>query len=232
GRPQPNRGDNPYLSDYQAGSALKAVIDEYPGACLLAVHHTRKAEATDFLDAVSGTQGLAGSADFVLVLSRKRQSEEGVLAITGRDVTETEIAMTTQGGQWRLAGSTVREANAALTERRERAQMGDRSGEVLALVRAASGAVGPKDVSEKLGLDGDTAGKYLRRLASSGHIRKASRGKYVSEPSELSERISVSDTPDTSDTHLADDVCPDCGDRMVFGEDLDAGHHISCREAL
>jgi hypothetical protein len=40
----------------------KALADAYSVPFII-VHHTRKLAATDFLDEVSGSQGLAGSAD-------------------------------------------------------------------------------------------------------------------------------------------------------------------------
>ena len=45
------------------------------------VHHTRKAGATDFLDEVSCTQGVAGAADTVLVLKRTRGKADAVLQL-------------------------------------------------------------------------------------------------------------------------------------------------------
>ena len=57
-----------YETDYRAASALKDLADSY-GVAFLLVHHTRKQESTDWLDAVSGTQGLSGAADSVLVLT-------------------------------------------------------------------------------------------------------------------------------------------------------------------
>lgn len=178
GRPQPKRGDNPYLADYQAGTALKDMIDAFPGASLLAVHHSRKAESDDFLDAVSGTQGLAGSADYILVLTRKRQSDEGALAITGRDVNETEIAMVTSGGRWALAGSTMTEASAALAARKDAGKLGDQSADVLARVKASPEPVSPSFVADKLGMDNKTAGTYLGRLVGAGRLIRQGRGMY------------------------------------------------------
>ena len=192
GRPQPQRGENPYLADYSAGSALKDLIDLHPGAGLLAVHHSRKAESDDFLDAVSGTQGLAGSADYVLVLTRKRKSDEGALAITGRDVTETEIAMTTSGGRWTLAGSTTTEAARALDERREQGSLGDRSSEVLAIVKDWPEPVSPAVIADELKIDNKAAGQYLARLVDSGRIRRIARGKYTTEESEETEEMDSS----------------------------------------
>ena len=54
-----------YFADYQAGVALKNIVDAFPGSALLGVHHTRKASSDDFVDDLSGTLGLAGSADYV-----------------------------------------------------------------------------------------------------------------------------------------------------------------------
>lgn len=62
-------GESSYERDYRVGGMLKAIADSAPGAAIVVVHHTRKADSVDFLDAVSGTQGLAGSADTIVVLS-------------------------------------------------------------------------------------------------------------------------------------------------------------------
>ena len=59
----------------------------------LVVHHTRKAHADDFLDTVSGTQGLAGAADAVLVLTRSRGTHRRAPEGHRRDVEEAEYAL-------------------------------------------------------------------------------------------------------------------------------------------
>lgn len=46
-----------YEADYLAAAGLKDLADEY-GVAVLLIHHTRKADANDWLDTVSGTQGL------------------------------------------------------------------------------------------------------------------------------------------------------------------------------
>ena len=101
-RPQRRPGDDPYIADYQLGSRIKATVDAVPGAALVAVHHTRKTGAEDWLDTVSGTQGIARSADYILVLRRKRKSDEGTLAVTGRDVAQTSTPSRpiTVSGHW------------------------------------------------------------------------------------------------------------------------------------
>ena len=50
-----------YASDYEIVTRLKTFSDRY-GICLLVVHHTRKMEAEDSFDMISGTNGLLGAA--------------------------------------------------------------------------------------------------------------------------------------------------------------------------
>ncbi len=91
-RPPAPPGVQQYDHEYAVAAALKQVVDAYSVA-LLVVHHTRKLAAGDFLAEVSGTHGLTGAADTVLVLGRGRGDADGVLKVTGRDVPEAEYAM-------------------------------------------------------------------------------------------------------------------------------------------
>ena len=47
------RNEDAYQADYALGTRLKNLADMVPGSTLLVVHHTRKAEALDFVDSVS-----------------------------------------------------------------------------------------------------------------------------------------------------------------------------------
>src|SRR4051794_37605777 len=58
-----------YEADYRSVSELKALADE-KGIAIVLVHHQRKMTAEDPLDTVSGTTGLTGAVDSVLVLVR------------------------------------------------------------------------------------------------------------------------------------------------------------------
>ena len=79
-------GDNySYANDYQIIARLKSFADSY-GICLLLVHHTRKQNADDKFDMISGTNGLLGAADGAFLLSKeKRTSNIAVLDVSGRD---------------------------------------------------------------------------------------------------------------------------------------------------
>lgn len=192
-REQRKSGDDPYIADYQLGATIKGTVDAVAGAALVAVHHTRKMGAEDWIDTVSGTQGITGSADYILVLRRKRKSDEGTLAVTGRDVAEAEYAIRADAGVWTLDGKSVADAAAVVSARDDRGRLGDRSFEVMKVV-AAQRITTPGKVAKHLGIDSDVAGKYLRRLVDAGHLTKRGRGSYalvsvdpVSEVSEVSE---------------------------------------------
>lgn len=79
-------GDNySYANDYQIITRLKALADNY-SICLLLVHHTRKQQADDKFDMISGTTGLLGAADGAFLLTKeKRTGNAACLDVSGRD---------------------------------------------------------------------------------------------------------------------------------------------------
>lgn len=100
--PQSGRGSS-YDTDYDAIASVKALADRHEGAALV-IHHTRKAVADDPFDEVSGTLGINGAADGLLVLDRQRGADNAALYATGRDLPETTITLSWSGskGVWSL----------------------------------------------------------------------------------------------------------------------------------
>jgi hypothetical protein len=197
-------GETPYSRDYRVMSDLKAVADAWPGCSLLMSHHDSKAVVTDFVDSVSGTNGIAGGADTVLVLTRDRNQPAGLLQVTGRDVSEGAYALTFDAGAWTLAGGSLESAAKAAAALRAEIGLGGRSREIIEAVTRRDAPVSPADVAGELGMDGDAAGKYLRRLADAGRLGKAGRGLYtpLAEVSERPNGDGEIRTSDTSDTPL------------------------------
>ena len=204
--PSDGRG-SAYAEDYAALAPLQqwATLNR---VAVVVVHHTRKARDDDYLASVSGTHGLAGAADAVLVLARSRTSTDAVLSVTGRDIIEREAALTFDGdaGSWRLSGGSLDSAATAALTVRATAGVGDRMAEVVAYVLEADGPVSPSDAADALEVDPDTAGRYLRRAVAAGRIERAGRGTYVTPTNPLSEVSEVSGTdvvlpyePDTPD---------------------------------
>ena len=137
-------GESSYQRDYRIGTTLKRIADDHAGMCLLTNHHDRKAAAEDWVDTVSGTHGLAGAADTVIVLTRARHETSGLLRVTGRDVPEGEYALTVADGfAWDLDGADLEEAAARAREARLSGGVSDRSAEIIASWPTTRPASGP-----------------------------------------------------------------------------------------
>lgn len=82
-----------YSMDYQNITALKAFSDSH-NVAVLVVHHTRKMEANDCFDMISGTNGLLGAADGAFLLRKKKRTDtEAKLQIVGRDQEDQELTL-------------------------------------------------------------------------------------------------------------------------------------------
>lgn len=85
--------DMSYATDYQDVRALKALADEL-GISILLVHHLRKQGASDPLNKLSGTTGIAGAVDAALVLEKSGRYQSGAkLICTGRDIEYRELEL-------------------------------------------------------------------------------------------------------------------------------------------
>lgn len=75
-----------YSKDYRIISILKELTDEY-NICLLLIHHTRKQEADDCFDMISGTNGLFGAVDGAYILIKDHKNVNRIeLNGTSRDL--------------------------------------------------------------------------------------------------------------------------------------------------
>ena len=96
--------DVTYANDYENVQRMKALSDDL-GIALLLVHHLRKRGDSDELNKLSGTTGLSGAADAVLILDRSdRMREEAKLTCTGRDIEARELQLRFNRGEcvWEL----------------------------------------------------------------------------------------------------------------------------------
>ena len=82
-----------YASDYHIMNLLKEIASRH-NICIIVVHHTRKMEAEDKFDMISGTNGLLGSADGGMVLQKKNRTDKRAsLNIVGRELQDQEIIL-------------------------------------------------------------------------------------------------------------------------------------------
>lgn len=172
-------GETTYSRDYRIAGQLKALTDAHPGSCLVVVHHDRKASSDDFVASISGTHGLAGAADFVILLTRPRKETEGLLKVTGRDVVENEYVVETIDGDWSLLNDSIADAEAAAARVRATVGLGEAGMAVVELVTASPDGIRAALIADKLDLPVKSVYQHLDRAEKSGRIAKPARGLYA-----------------------------------------------------
>lgn len=148
-------------------SGLQQIASE-TGAAIVIVHHLRKSAAdVDPFDKVSGTLGLSGAADTVLVLDR--DSNGTTLYGRGRDIEEIETAMEFDRGlcRWRALGQA-----AEVRRTDERAA-------ILSVLSEADEPISPKEIMIAAGLNNRNAlDLLLHKMTKAGEVQKVGRGRY------------------------------------------------------
>ena len=80
-----------YANDYEIVGRMKQFADKN-GICLLLVHHTRKQQAGDKFEMISGTTGLLGCADGAFLLQKEKRTDlSAKLEIVGRDQSDQKL---------------------------------------------------------------------------------------------------------------------------------------------
>lgn len=164
-RPTKMRDETQYEADYRAAGMLKGLADE-TGVAVVMVHHVRKQEADDPFDTVSGTNGLTGAADTILIL--RRESGGVTLCGRGRDIEEFELAVQFQKDtcRWRVLGDA------------DELKM---SNERRAVMEALRPAAEPLTIAEVAALTGHSVTatkKLLFRMFQAGELQRNQRGRY------------------------------------------------------
>lgn len=95
-----------YEADYAALADLTRLANEISIAVIV-VHHTRKMAADDLIETVSGSYGVSGAVDTVLVMANKGSG--AVLDVRGRDLESRELAIEFNKStcRWRILGAAT-----------------------------------------------------------------------------------------------------------------------------
>jgi hypothetical protein len=166
-RPRERVNGRLYDGDYDALSPIGDMARQY-GVSVLVVHHTRKADSEDPLDLVSGSLGLTGAADGVLVLKRGRGQADAVLHATGRDFEDKEVAL-----RWDFAVT----AWTMLGDAAEYQRSNERQ-QVIDLLKAQRKPLAPKAISDLLGCKPATIRKLLWSMHRDGELYADGKGCY------------------------------------------------------
>jgi len=170
----PVGSQNAYEADYAAIAGLQAIASEYRIAVVV-IHHLRKSAAdSDPFDKVSGTLGLSGAADSVLILDRDGQGT--TLYGRGRDIEEIETAVEFDRAtcRWRVLG-------AAPDVRRS-----DERKQIIDALKEAGGSMTRSEIIAATGMQPNAADQLLYKMGRAGEVRKVGRGVYhvVTGPSQ------------------------------------------------
>lgn len=182
--PSAGAGETTYERDYRVVGGLKMLADAHPGSSIIIVHHTRKASGSDFVDAVSGTQGIAGAADTILLLQRDRGEKNATLHATSRDTREGEYAIDLDdSGRWTLTGGSLEAAACAEQTAKVTGGLSDRMTDVITTVGRHPEGITPRSLKALLrDIPPEAVDVYLGRAHLAGRLRKLERGKYAPLP--------------------------------------------------
>ena len=175
------RNSNLYEDDYHAVSLLKRLADN-AGASLLVIHHLRKMSSEDPLESLSGTMGLSGAADSILVLKKERTKRDATLFITGRDVDEHEvnIRFDSTTATWSLLAESLSDERQA----------------VITALRRSGNGLAAKELADALAQPYANVRALAWKMASAGQIRSLN-GRY-STNTDYSDNSSNSSNSDDS----------------------------------
>jgi len=172
-RPPEKGNGRLYDLDYDAVAGLADLAKRW-NVAIVAVHHTRKSDAEDVFDTVSGSTGLTGAVDGVWVLRRVAAGRAAVLHVRDRDDEDRELglefSLDTQPYGWRICGSG------------EDVRMSGERARVLKILRNTTEALHPAVLTGTLGCNASTMRSLLFRMVEAGLITKVGAGYRPNDP--------------------------------------------------
>jgi 5S rRNA maturation endonuclease (ribonuclease M5) len=162
------RNSQLYDSDYDAISPLSELGQKYRTA-IVVIHHTRKQGSDDPFDLVSGSTGLTGAADGILVLKRSRGQTGAELHVGGRDFDEKQIALRfdKDTGQWIGVGEA------------EFYRLSPERQEIVDLLNKFGKPLQPKDIAKGVNRNDGSVRKMLFDMIGAGQLLRNADGNYV-----------------------------------------------------
>jgi RecA-family ATPase len=167
-RPPHVKNADAYEEDGMLGAMLQALGQKHHLA-VVAIHHTRKAKASDAVDTVLGSTGLTGAADSIAILTRRRGARDAALIVTGRDLDEQEINLSfdEETCEWK----TVKVDSKSMLSPERKAIVG--------FLEKAGRAMSPKEIAASCELSHDSVKHLVRALLRDGHVVSKEDGTYA-----------------------------------------------------
>lgn len=170
-KPSSKGGRNAYDVDYESVQPLMELAKSH-GTAIVAVHHTNKQNNDDdWYQEVSGSTGLTGGVDNVVLLRGERNKNKATLHVDGRDIEEPgDYALVrTHKGVWSLSDEDAATLNIS-PERRA----------VIRVVEEANRSLSPAEVADVLDKDRNNIKVLMSNMAKDGQIARDDKesGKY------------------------------------------------------
>lgn len=159
-RPKEAKSQRLYDLDYDAVAPVAALAQRC-NVAIVVVFHTNKLDPADPIDLVSGTLGLSGAADGVLVLKRERGQADASLFVTGRDVEEQDLALKWEREDtlgWALLGQADQ---FRLTRERQ---------QIIDVVKSVPG-MKPVEIAAAIGKSAANVRQLLFKMTNDGTVR-------------------------------------------------------------
>lgn len=155
-----------YSKDYADLTALQDLAREKDIGIVL-VHHLRKSGGGDPFERMTGSTGILGAPDTLLVLDKGRGGTR--LLAEGKDIEPAalEISFDDQAKRWRIA-----KPGSAVSSHPDR----DR---IVAVLKASPQPLAPREIAEMTGQSSDAVRQLLKTMSDAGEIEKIGRGRYV-----------------------------------------------------
>lgn len=105
----PNGKESAYAIDSREAGTLKKFADQHNIAVVLVTHTRKSIDTSDPFANITGTFGVAGAADDMIVLTKEKRSDNLTkMSVTGRDVTYEEypIVFDTNSYKWMRQGES------------------------------------------------------------------------------------------------------------------------------
>ena len=179
-----DKGKNAYEQDYLAIKALQEIASTRNIAVII-ITHTRKAqsESGDPFEKVSGTLGLSGAADSVLILDSDSQGKK--LYVRGRDIEEKESAvmLDKMTCKWRILGEA--------TEVRR----SDERKAILSVLTDADEPLAPGKIAVEARMPRNNVDRLLGKMAKDGEVEKPAVGsRFIRSRDDLRDSNSIPGT--------------------------------------
>lgn len=169
-RPARPRGADIYQTDYEAIACWQSVAQRHPGVGIVIVTHSNKGTHDDPLYETSGSTGLTGAADNMLIMRRAVDGKGATLYCRGRDIEEVDYALASDPdtGTWLIQGSA---AEFEVSETRRLIMQ--------LLEEVGADGMTPQEIADESGLQSANVRKMLRRMVKDGQASQPKRGVYA-----------------------------------------------------